>query len=209
MEIALDHPLSFIAQLYEANDTIFEVLQSNRLALADSLLDLNDAINAVEVFELNEKKVFDIFLNTIGKGNTSAAVAQLDTLESIASQCPEEGGRGVLEAINLYQALTNIGLYIMECSLKERAEKKQTLYANNKFGLYPNPAVSTCNAAYNLEKGQTGELSVWDAFGKQVAWYYIKAENGVVQINNLPSGIYFVHLSVNGRILQTEKFVKL
>ena len=205
----LDELAEDIGQLYEANDTIFEVLQSNRLALADSLLDLNDAIDAVEVYELNEKKVFDIFLNTIGKGDTTATAAQLDTLVSIASQCPEDGGRGVIEAIVLYGALTNSSLDMTDCSTEERAGGNSTLPAGNRFGLYPNPTNGICKANYQLEKGQTGELSVWDAFGRQVARYPLDSDSGVFQLYNLPAGIYFVRLSVNGQVLQTEKLVKI
>jgi hypothetical protein len=197
-----------IIQLYEANDSIFEELQADRLALADSLLDFVDGINAVEIFEINEQKVFDIFLNTIGKGDTIATTAQLDTLESIAAQCPEEGGRAVLEAIVLHRALAGSNLQLTDCSTEERAAENPMPAYIARFGLYPNPTGGVCNAHYQLEKDQTGELSVWDAFGKQVSHYVLDSESRFIQLNNLPSGIFFVRLSVNGRILQTEKLVK-
>jgi len=80
---------------------------------------------------------------------------------------------------------------------------------NKLFTLHPNPTSGITHVNYQLEKGQTGELSVWDAFGKQVVLFPLDTDSGVFQLYNLPSGIYFVRLSVNGQVLQTEKLVKI
>lgn len=204
----LDTLAQDIGQLYEANDSIYEVLQAGWQLLADSLIDFNDGINAAAIYEVNEKKVFDIFLNTIGKGDTTATAAQLDTLESIAAQCPEEGGRGVLTAIVLYRALTGDQLEPMDCGAQGRSASYSPHPTFARFELYPNPTSGITYVSYHLKKDQTGELTVLNVAGKQVAAHLLNSGNGVVQLDNLPAGIYFIRLSVNGRILQTEKLVK-
>lgn len=149
-----------------------------------------------------------IFLNTLGKGDTTATTAQLDTLLSIASQCPEEGGRGVLEAIVLYRALTGNLLETSECGTQGRSTDQTRPSDNTHFTLYPNPAHGITTVQYRLQENQTAELAVFDIAGKQLASYQLHPGNTAIQLEPLPSGIYFIRFAVNGKTLQTEKLVR-
>ncbi|MCC6725081.1 MAG: T9SS type A sorting domain-containing protein [Saprospiraceae bacterium] len=196
--------------LYDANASIEASILTDRIATANNLLSLNAAVNAVAIYEQNEKQVNDIFLNTLGKGNLDATPAQLASLEAIAAQCPAEGGLAVLTAISLYGALTNSNLPIEECTtgmgggqinLLQRPEMGQ-------LGLYPNPTDGICTASYQLGKGELGKLTVIDSYRRLVAEYQLDSAAGSIKLNGLPAGIYFVQLIANGRAMQTLKLIQ-
>lgn len=78
------------------------------------------------------------------------------------------------------------------------------------FILSPNLATRIYTVTYRLEKGQTGELTVWNSFGELKAEYELNdrsREN--IKIEDLSSGIYFVQLSVDGKLVGVQKLIKL
>jgi hypothetical protein len=126
----------------------------------------------------------------------------------IAAQCPDEGGVAVLYAVQLHRIFTGSDLEIEEC-FEERSQKKQTPNNLNRIGIYPNPTNGVCRIDYKLEPGQFGNISVRDAFGKQLLIYALDTGGGTIQLEQLPSGMYFVQLLVNSNIIETQKLVKL
>jgi hypothetical protein len=199
-----------IVQLYATNDALAATLQANQVALANALLAQNSAINAVAVYEQNDKQVYDIFLRTIGMGNTNATPAQLATLAEIAAQCPEQGGRAILNAINLHQALTGSNLPILHCATEQRETKnnKSLLGLTDQLSVSPNPTSGPCSISYQLAEGQTGAISVFDGYGKRITVFSLDAETGVIPLDDLPSGIYFIQLSAKGKLVKTEKLIR-
>lgn len=198
-----------IEGFYDANVEILDSMQSLRVLLSDSLSVLNGAVYAVETFDVNQQKVFDIFLSTIAIGNFTATNAQLDTLENIAAQCPSEGGRAVLEAIHLHQLFTGSDLPLNDC-VEERSSKLLQPTGEVQFTLAPNPTTGTCTVNYRLKKGQKGEINVWNGFGELKVKYSIDDRSRqTIKIEDLSSGIYFVQLLVEGKLVGTQKLIKL
>lgn len=189
------------------NEAIYTALHDARVQAAESLLTDNAAISATETFELNEQQFFDIFLNTVGKDNVQASPAQLQALENMALQCPEEGGRAVHWAIGLYGNLTSTTIEAQECEIGLREGKQQKIEVN-AFTLSPNPTAGTCRVEYQLEKGSAGEIVVLDQTGRIAAMYPISSQTGTLELDNLPAGIYFVRLTVDGDFHKIEKLVK-
>ncbi len=64
-----------------------------------TLLDIDNSNIAVSaVFEDNEKKVNEVYLNSIAKGNADYTADQLAILQFVAGQCPWDGGNAVFRA---------------------------------------------------------------------------------------------------------------
>lgn len=86
-------------------DSLLDLFQTARTAAAAQLIYDNAAIPASYIFEINEKTVNDILLNTLVKGLLPDSV-QTNTLGGIARQCPYEGGTAVLRARAILEGLT-------------------------------------------------------------------------------------------------------
>jgi hypothetical protein len=94
------------------------------------------------------------------------------------------------------------------CITQERATGQPEHTPDPLFTLYPNPTNGISTVQCHLPENQTGELTVFDITGKQVASYQLTSENTTIQLPPLSSGIYFIRFSVNGKILQTKKLVR-
>ena len=78
--------------------------------------------------------------------------------------------------------------------------EKQVKY-NTSAVVSPNPAVSTLTIA----SGNVKTVSVFAASGKKVI---TAAKKNVINVANLPSGMYFVEILLQDGKKQTAKFVK-
>jgi hypothetical protein len=74
---------------------------------------------------------------------------------------------------------------------------------------YPNPAVNSVNINYSIANNAKVVLQVYNICGKMEKQYSLNDTFGVASVNvsDLPSGIYFCSFNVNGRILDTKRFV--
>lgn len=84
---------------------------------------------------------------------------------------------------------------------------------NYAFNVYPNPAIDETTVSFNLNDVSHVKLSVLDVVGKEVITVVdskLAAGQKSVSINengSLPSGIYFINLSVNGSKMTTKLIV--
>ena len=78
----------------------------------------------------------------------------------------------------------------------------------NAFSVYPNPASDNISIKLDLNETSNLIVDITDLNGKQVAMIMNEKQNGLVSkqfnIDELPSGNYFVRLQVNGRTV-TQK----
>lgn len=77
-----------------------------------------------------------------------------------------------------------------------------------QFQILPNPSLSETTLTYRLLPAVPGEVRLFDALGRQVAKYAISQE-GTLTIPGLPAGLYVASLLSEGRVLRTERLVKL
>ncbi|MCB0699672.1 MAG: T9SS type A sorting domain-containing protein [Chitinophagales bacterium] len=76
----------------------------------------------------------------------------------------------------------------------------------NKVSLYPNPARSELNVTYDKEAG-VKSIAIYNLVGKQVVKYKVGGSSAKLDIENVPSGVYFVRLMDNtGRVMATRRF---
>jgi Secretion system C-terminal sorting domain/Periplasmic copper-binding protein (NosD) len=192
-----------------ANAAIYDSLHNARLMSANDLLATNAAISTTAIYEQNEKLLYEVFLNTIGKDSSQATQAQLDTLQNIAAQCPGEGGDAVLAAIALHGSLTGSYLPIQDClGLREGENAKEN--AGIEFILYPNPTSGSCQISCSIQdKKAIYEIVVFDLLGNKIAVHKLSAGSNEIRLDDLPSGIYLVQLFQNEHPIQTEKLIKL
>ncbi|MCF8245408.1 MAG: T9SS type A sorting domain-containing protein [Saprospiraceae bacterium] len=88
-----------ISNLQSAQDGLLQSVLSDRQSTANQWLTTNNAINAVEEFELMQQQVNAIALANIVNGATELTPTQQSTLSAIANTCPYRGG--AVSIINL------------------------------------------------------------------------------------------------------------
>lgn len=72
--------------------------------------------------------------------------------------------------------------------------------------LYPNPARNSLNIIYDADLG-VKNIGVYNLIGKMVNIYKVGSNSAKLDVDNLPSGIYFVRLfNAQGTVVGTRKF---
>ena len=187
---------------------IYGDMLTDRATQADNLILTNNAINATTVPDLNEKQVLDVLLNTIGKSNPSPTSTQLATLNSIASQCPQDGGKAVLTAILLHGYFTGSNLQFQSCSSSSGGGGALSYqHPKGGFSVYPNPSSGDVKVSYHLEKGQVGQITIFDQYGRIVRSFGLSSSDKNLNIGGLIPGFYHVCFSLDGKTVQSEKLI--
>lgn len=114
---------------------------------------------------------------------------------------------GLIETVS--NIAPNQRLYLTEGTITNTSNNiHQTL---GQLIAAPNPANQQLLLRYNLHQQQTAQLSIWNALGQEI-WQLKDATNQFINQNiaintsNFANGIYFIHLTANGKT-QTQKIV--
>ena len=80
---------------------------------------------------------------------------------------------------------------------------------NGLSNAYPNPANSTVNFEYSVTSGTTANLIIRNVLGLVVKDAVLKNSSGrlQVEISDIPDGVYFYSLNVDGKTVVTRKLV--
>ncbi|MBL4658693.1 MAG: T9SS type A sorting domain-containing protein [Flavobacteriales bacterium] len=82
-------------------------------------------------------------------------------------------------------------------------------YESGRFKVYPNP-FSLQTIVYLDKPVQDASLTFYDIQGQEVKQLlYISGNSIVVQCDNLPDGMYFIHVIAEGKLIGTEKIILL
>lgn len=82
------------------------------------------------------------------------------------------------------------------------------LYQVNQMDIFPNPSTDgTATLVISAEINFTGELAVFDAFGRKIQELNTITNDTPVELKLASSGLYFVSLMKNGQMLMTKQFV--
>ncbi|MBL7893251.1 MAG: T9SS type A sorting domain-containing protein [Bacteroidia bacterium] len=174
----------------------------------DNSLTILNSVAPGNIVEQNLKDVYELVLSGRSNGN-SFSKAQIKKLQSIAAQCPYEGGYGVYCARVLLAPLDNRVYNICESGRITKSGLKlapsDTSMINNIM-VYPNPANDILNVAIHLEDGQTGVLTVYDLTGK-IALSSMLTNSNISEISTalLSEGLYIYKIIVNDIPLSTGK----
>ena len=184
-------------------------------------LELNDLLEAGEVYEYNKKAVADVYLHTIAKNNTNLDATQWATIAVIAAQCPYAGGKAVYEARAIYALISNeiyddhsicaavgIEARIAPPKSPKGGELAPSPSGRVGVGLYPNPTQGIVQlfvpATY-----QGASIAITNAVGQTMQTAAINGLVNTLNLGDLPEGIYFVTLRQAGQIVYQTKIVHL
>jgi hypothetical protein len=169
--------------------------EGNRAVAAAGLLSLNDNLTGSATWQVNEKAVNQIFLQTAAIGNNELTESQITTLESIAEGCPLSDGEAVLRAramLNLLEGSPVVYDDFVICGSGERSEENRR-DAKSSLRVYPNPANDFLNIDYSSVTNTDSQLLIFNAQGQSVREITLVSKAGVIQVslNSIPSGVYW------------------
>lgn len=78
-----------------------------------------------------------------------------------------------------------------------------------QMSVFPNPARNFINLNYQLGQAQSAQFELLNLAGAKVLTRTLNENNGQLRLSteNLPAGVYFYHLKINGKALVTKKLV--
>ena len=189
-----------------------ENLQAQMLALKNNQLEdliLENSIQLpVELPEINEQLINDIYLSTIAQGIYTFAPDQISILDNIRNQCPYAGGNAVYRARVLYEYISADEEYE-----DETACIAMGIYRNGQFvlseditndliiSIIPNPSTSETTVHFNRSSVIGDKIFISDDLSRVTKEIVLSEHSLSVKINTLPfkPGVYLVRfISLNG-----------
>lgn len=175
---------------------------------------LNDQISDTTLIVQNYRDFTDSYLSTVGSDTFGFTRTQVANLLRIAFQCPTKGGEPVFLARSLLSLSIDTvyfdELYCAQPSLK-RSEVSVTPRVDSSLviKLYPNPANNYAILQLSDPVEELFQLSIIDALGKMVFNQNILTVAGLYELNtkDLISGVYYVNLQRQGKVLYRGKLV--
>ncbi len=178
----------------------------------DSAASVNQTINPELQIEQNYKDLDNIYISLMN--GVSSDSMQLQTLEGIANQCPQQGGLAVYRARVLLNVLyDDVRYWEDNCASSARTgnpeQTENIVIANESITLYPNPNDGNMTLSYNLPDEQQGQFVIYDVIGNTVAKTTL--ENGLhqkqIDLSQLASGIYYYQVTFEGVIIKNDKII--
>jgi len=204
---------TYLGQFFEVKKMLNEAIGSSstgidfqKLQLASNL---NNNINAVALFEQNQKTVNQILLTSFLNQGGELSALQVAALEQIAVQCSENGGPAVGQAASaIFNKICNpintspFGscgeASIPPISLKENEERSTHSKVNGLVGQL-NAFEFEGILTIVLPTEQSGSFSLFDMKGNEIYTQKIHGNEEALQIDvsKFQTGIYFA--SFNGK----------
>jgi hypothetical protein len=176
--------------------------ENDRIAAAANLLTQNNALTGSATYQINEKTVNEIFLQTVAIGNFIFSEPQITSLENIAESCPLSDGEAVLRArtmLNLLEREPKVYNDFVACYGGERSDNrlKKSGQSSQLLRIFPNPADDAITIEYDGLLGDTDQrLVLFNVFGQSIMEIALPESQGRTQVSlkTLPGGIYWYAL---------------
>lgn len=169
--------------------------EGSRATAAANLWTLNNALTGNASYQVNEKLVNQIFLQTIAIGNLEFSEIQISSLEGIAELCPLSDGEAVLRSRAMLQLAQGTQMDyddISICGGGERSENNK-MAGQTSIRIYPNPAKDLLSIDYEGIGDLNAQFMLLNAQGQMVRIITLPPNQGIIQLplNGLPDGIYW------------------
>jgi Secretion system C-terminal sorting domain len=169
--------------------------EGNRATAAANLLTLNTALAGNASYQVNEKLVNQIFLQTVAIGNLEFSETQIALLEGIATLCPLSDGEAVLRSRAMLQLIQGTpadydDLFI--CGGGERSGSKK-MTGQSSIRVYPNPANDVLTIDFQSIGELSGQFLMFNALGQIIKEIALHPNDGITQLplQGFSDGVYW------------------
>lgn len=170
-----------------------------------AILDTLNLITPAGNIETNLKTVLTDYLNLMI--NDSLTSTQISGLWTLSDLCPKNDGQGVYMARALVSPYDTVQVTWQDSlcgsgNTPHRADRREAtpkVTDNVQFNLYPNPNNGNFTLEYDLGKGVSGYVKLYNTMGQLVGEYNLANSQGMMSISNpqLSNGVYIWKLYTN------------
>ena len=199
-----------------ANNSKFNSL--NKFFLVDSLINTGDSAQLHIAAAINNnininnndvdatQQQFNILFINYLKNKRKAKFSDIVDFENIAWLCPNVHGHAVYQARSVLFNITK-QQYVNACEKGEPNSSKRfaSSVINNTASsvkLYPNP--SNGNITIQTDDALIYNVTIYNLLGEKVFESSVSNKQSI-NLNNLPSATYIVHIQNNGNLIKTER----
>ena len=200
--------------LQSAFDNLTQQLNATRQNQLQNLVLKNSAILPVELPEINEQVVNEIYFHTIALGITNFTPEQINQLSYIANQCPFSGGPAVFRARVMFEYIDPLIEYDDETTCLAQgiyriAQQNVLTQSAISFQIKPNPATDNVTITYSAIGETSCKLRIEDMAGRQIKYIELPANfnSYTFSINDINNGIYLINLVANDALIGKNKLI--
>lgn len=197
-----------IGELQDDLNNLQSSVESEFEGRVTQLLAQNDALDATEVWEINEKNINDLYFRYYAGLLDTFTTGEKSDIETLALACPQYEGAGVYKARQLYEMFADsIPSYDEhDCQTVEERTKWRT--AKESLTVAPNPADEYLTARFGKLLPEGSRLAITDITGRNVMDRRIDGASEItLNIASIPQGIYLISIHTPESALKTIKVV--
>jgi parallel beta-helix repeat protein len=208
-----------INTLSEQIDLINLIDQQKQQLNRDSSFIFNQGVVTQRDFQEYEKRINEIYLNTVAIDSIIFSSSQVAEIEEIARLCPSLGGEAVFKARSLYELISDTAFYNDEITCLQQGvifrlsqeNKSSKINATNYFKVIPNPNNGNFKLKSEISETQLIQIRIVSSLGQVVYNQKInlEAEQYFDCLLDKSQGLYFIQIFDNsGQIIFTDKLIK-
>jgi|GEM_PF-2367631 len=96
---------------------------------------------------------------------------------------------------------------ILEYAYQDLSSSLQEQEKQNQYSIFPNPSIGTIHIKAPTEQNYEVSIIIHNSMGKKIDEKALQKTNQVINMTNYPSGLYFIVIKEEGKILETHKIV--
>jgi hypothetical protein len=206
---------ALVDQMSLLRQTISGLLEQQKSMADSKILEAktnNNIVNSVEIPDENEKFINEIQIKFY-EGGKDSIFPNYEQIFSVASQCPYKGGKSVYRARHFVNLFNDTIEYDDESVCSQvgifRKGSKNEENLSFAFKIIPNPANETATVILEGDYSGICEVDITDVTNRNIISKNFNCEEKAYKLNtkNYPSGIYMVHILLNGKYKETLKLV--
>ena len=186
----------------------------------DSAFVYSNGIITSDEYKDFERRINNIYLNTIAQNNFDFKEEQIAELAYVAHLCPALGGTAVFKARSLYALLNDTVLYNDEAAcleqgvmyrLSQSVSPGTSITNSQQLNIYPNPTQGRFLIKSSSSEPIEFRISIFNSLGQLIHAEIntISGEQPFSSLESAAQGIYLVLLhNLNGDLMMSEKLVK-
>jgi hypothetical protein len=164
-----------------------------RATAAANLLPLNAALTGSASYQINEKLVNQIFLQTVAIDNLDFTETQLVSLGNIAALCPLSDGEAVLKARAMLQLVQGSPLNFNDAANCVGGERSGRHLMVQSIRVYPNPTNGLVTIEYQAANSENIQFLLFNTLGQVVSSVTLPQGQTNIQLplGDLSEGVYW------------------
>ena len=200
--------VSIIQSMISFNQIAVQAVKDAKNSQVDLLSNINNSVNAQEVYEVNETQVNDIYYASAAPGDGDSILNYEASLLSIAQLCPLSDGPAVYHARALYSFIDPDQDYDADITCIQNGYYFRLQHSiNGKSSVYPNPTTGEVTLVCYVPSDSRIEVS--DMCGKIIysEMLNFNTDSHALKLSGFENGIYTYRIINQNLLFDAGKII--